>query len=128
MITGIIVGHRNISEALLEALESINGAYENIIPISNNGLSTDEIIEKIKTASANGQDDGTVIFVDVFGGSCWQAAKRAKLPKCCIITGLNLPMLLSFVNKRETLSFDDLPSVLETDGKRGIKLELRIEN
>ena len=124
MIIGLIVGHRNIGEAFLRALESINGVHENIIPISNDGLSTDEIVDKIKAASTNGQDDGTIIFVDVFGGSCWQAAKRAQLPRCCIITGLNLPMLLSFVNKRETLSFDDLSSVLETDGKRGIKLEL----
>ena len=123
MIKGLVVGHRKVSAALLEALESISGTYEYLIPISNDGLSTRELVDKIKGAFSENTDEEVIIFIDVFGGSCWRAAKMAQLPRCHIITGLNLPMLLSFVNKRKTLSFDDLSAVLETDGKRGIKSE-----
>ena len=123
MIKGLIVGHRNIGEGLLNALESISGSFENIIFISNNGLSTNEIAEKIKDAYKEYQNDDVMIFVDVYGGSCWRAAKIAKLSGSHIVTGLNLPMLLSFVNKRNTFSSDELYTILETDGKRGIKSE-----
>ena len=121
MIKGLIIGHRNISSALLEALESISGTYKNLIPISNDGLSTREIVDKVKCAFTVSTDEEVIIFIDVFGGSCWRAAKMVQLPRSHIITGLNLPMLLSFVNKRETVkNFDDLPAILKKDGKRGI--------
>ena len=123
MIKGLIVGHRNIGEGLLNALESISGSFENIIFISNNGLSTNEFAEKIKDVCKEYQNDDVMIFVDVYGGSCWRAAKMAKLPRCHIITGLNLSMLLSFVNKRDSFSFDELSSILVIDGKRGITAE-----
>ena len=123
MIKGLIVGHRNIGEGLLNALESISGSFENIIFISNNGLSKNEIAEKIKEACKEYQNDDVMIFIDVYGGSCSRAAKIAKLSGSHIVTGLNLPMLLSFVNKRNTFSFDELCTILETDGKRGIKSE-----
>ena len=123
MITGLIVGHRNVSFALMEALESISGNNKNIVPISNDGLSTQETMDKIKDACNHNPGEEVILFIDVFGGSCWRAAKMAKVPRSHIITGLNLPMLLSFVNKRETVSFDELSAILEMDGKRGIKTD-----
>lgn len=123
MIAGLIVGHRNIGEAILTAIESISGNPEHLSSISNNGLSTGELTEKIKNFVSSTNNDGLLIFVDVYGGSCWRAAKMAKAPGSHIVTGINLPMLLSFIKKRESFSFDDLPGVLETDGKRGITCE-----
>jgi len=120
MIKGLIIGHRDIGKAFIDALESISGRAENIDCISNEGLSTDELTEKIKSFCGTNCQDGVVLFVDVFGGSCWRASKKAKSPNAHIVTGLNLPMLLSFVQKRTTLSVDELPSVMEADGKRAI--------
>ena len=65
----------------------------------------------------------SAVFVDVYGGSCWRAARLARLPKAHVITGFNLPMLLSFVTKRTTVPFEEIPSVLNTDGERGIRIE-----
>ena len=117
MIKGLVIGHRDIGDGLLKALESISGSFEDIVFISNKGLSTDELSGKITAACNNNE---VILFVDVYGGSCWQAAKKARLSRCHIITGVNLPMLISFVNKRRALSFDKLNTVLEKDGKRGI--------
>jgi mannose/fructose-specific phosphotransferase system component IIA len=123
LIHGIIVGHQDIGDAFLRALNSISGSIEHISFISNNGLSTRDIVKKIKDTGNGCKDDGIIIFVDIFGGSCWRAAKLAQLSQCHILTGLNLPMLLSFINKRNSFSFVELPSVLELDGKRGITSE-----
>jgi len=119
LIKGFIIGHKNIGDGLLKALESISGSFENIFFFSNNGLSTRELSDKI-CAACNDGDDEVMIFIDVFGGSCWRAAKMAKLLRCHIVTGFNLPMLLSFVNKRNLFSFDELYTIIENDGKRGI--------
>ena len=123
MIAGLIVGHGDFGMAIQSALESISGESEKISFISNKGLSTKELAENIKAFTTNIHDEGLIIFVDVYGGSCWRAAKMAKSPKSYILTGLNLPMLLSFIHKRKIFSFDDLPGVLDTDGKRGITSE-----
>ena len=123
MIKGLIIGHRDIGKAFIEALESISGRTEHVDCISNKGFSTDELAEKIKSFCSIDCQDGVILFVDIFGGSCWRAAKKAKSSKAHIVTGLNLPMLLSFVQKRKTISIDELPSVIETDGKRAIMSE-----
>lgn len=123
MIQGIIVGHRDIGEGFLRALESIAGSREHILFLSNDGLSTNDLADEIRKVAAGSAHEGTIIFVDAYGGSCWRAAKLARVSRCRIISGLNLPMLLSFMNKRETVSFDEFPDVMVTDGKRGIKTE-----
>jgi len=120
VIRGLLVGHAGFGEALLKALESISGVHEEIIPVSNEGLSTRDIADRIQDAARDSHDEGIIVFVDVFGGSCWRAAKSARIPMSRIITGFNLPMLLSFVNKRTILPFEELAEVMENDGKRGI--------
>jgi len=123
LIKCLIVGHKDIGNSLLKALESISGSFEDIIFFSNNGLSTEELADKINAFCTDWQDNGVIIFVDAYGGSCWRAAKMAKLERCHIVTGLNLSMLLSFVNKRNSFLINELPSILVADGKRGITAE-----
>lgn len=122
MIRGFVIGHRDISNAFAAVLDSISGHVTDIYFFSNEGLSTGELAEAVKK-TASDSDEGTIIFVDLYGGSCWRAAKQAKLPKSHVVSGFNLPMLLSFINKRDSYSFDELPAVLKHDAKRGIMLE-----
>lgn len=123
MIEGLIIGHSNIGEAVMNVLKSISGSSNNMSFLSNDGLSTKELVQKIKDVSATARENGLFIFVDIYGGSCWQAAKMAKFKRSHIITGFNLPMLISFINKREKFSFGELTEVLENDAKRGIIIE-----
>ena len=123
MIEGLIIGHRNIGEAVMNVLESISGSSKNMSFLSNDGLSTAELVHKINTVSKKARENGLFIFVDIYGGSCWQAAKMADFKKKHIITGFNLPALISFINKRDKFSFDELTEVLENDAKRGIIIE-----
>jgi len=123
MIGGLIVGHKKFGESILDAVRSIAGDFEHLISISNEGLSSDELAAMIRNALAELNVGEVILFVDLFGGSCWRAAKMAKSGNNRIITGVNLPMILSFLHKRESLSFDALSEVLDTDGKRGITNE-----
>jgi len=120
MVQGLIIGHRDLSSAILNAIESIAGKTECLFCVSNEGLSTEELTERIKHVCESDCGGDVLMFVDVFGGSCWRAAKMARIPGARIISGLNLPMILSFIHKRATVSPDLLPSVLEKDGKRAI--------
>ncbi len=121
MIQGIIIGHGDIGAGLISALKSISSRDDDIEFITNTGRSTSDIAGEVRAFSERVNcSDGLVIFVDLFGGSCWQGAKLANLPGSHVVTGVNLPMLLSFFNKRVTHAFEDLVIVLDRDGKRGI--------
>lgn len=122
MIQGIIVGHRDIGASILKALESISGPVSDVCFCSNEGLSTRELASQIQECTGR-NDSPSIIFVDVLGGSCWRAAKMVQTPDSHIITGLNLPMLLAFISKRDTVPFEELPSVIINDGIRGISTE-----
>jgi len=123
MIRGLIVGHASFGDGILRALKSIAGDFTFLETISNEGLATNELVEVIKEHASPGPGDGTMIFVDLFGGSCWRAAKMAKDEHTRIVTGVNLPMALSFLHKRESRSLDDLADILETDAKRGVRVD-----
>ena len=123
MIGGVIIAHKDFGESLLRVITSIAGKFEHLASISNDGLSTSELVREIKRVSESMDVDGLFLFVDVFGGSCWQATKMAKLGKAHIVAGISLPMLLSFCHKRETVPFDELSGILETDASRGVRID-----
>jgi len=122
VIRGLIIGHGTVGEGLDSAIQAISGNRGGIMFISNIGRSTADIAEEVRSFTQEHDcSGGLIIFVDLYGGSCWQGAKLAKSSFTHIVTGVNLPMLLSFMNKRDAHAFEDLPGILETDGKRGIK-------
>lgn len=124
MICGIIVTHGKLGEASLSALKVMYGEAESLYSLSNEGLSTDELTERIREISTTAGGEGVCLFIDAFGGSCWRAAKLARVPRSGLVTGFNLPMLLSFVSKRNTVPFEELPSIMESDGRRAITSEI----
>jgi mannose/fructose-specific phosphotransferase system component IIA len=123
VIKGLIMAHKELGESILRAVESISGQCEDMWYLSNEGLSTNELADKIKKICEGCGDEGVIIFVDIYGGSCWRAAKISRPGKLHIINGFNLPMLLSFINKRKVFQLDELASILESDGKRAITSE-----
>lgn len=123
MTGGIIVSHKDAAHGMLNALRCMYGDIERMTSLSNEGLSTDELSGLIAETAMSFGPEGVCVFVDTYGSSCWRAAKLAGIPNSTVITGFNLPMLLSFVSKRTTIPFSDIPSVLATDAARGIRTE-----
>lgn len=111
-------------------MEGIMGKQEGLSVISNSGLGRDELFLALKNNVNEAADlDGVVIFVDMFGTSCWQTARKvfAKAggyrSKSVVITGVNLPMLVKFFSKRASLPFDQLVPLIKQEGEKGIRAE-----
>ncbi len=66
----------------------------------------------------------TIIFVDLFGGSCPMVcgALKRERKNIAVICGVNLPMLLEFTFAREKMKFAELVNHLTNAGKDGIRI------
>ena len=97
--------------------KEINNVAQNFIktdlPVytySNAKDSIENIIEKIEQKVLQHKPDKIIIFVDLMGGSCWQAAMRVKKNQAdiAILSGINIPALVSFASNYKRLSWDEL--------------------
>lgn len=113
MIKGIIIGHGNFGQALLNTVEKILGKQEMVDVFSNENLSCDSLTEILKK-SITSDNQEKIIFVDLPGGSCTISClnllKENKNLK--ILCGINLPMLLEFFLLREKYNVDELVPIL----------------
>ena len=125
-VRGIIVTHAQLAQALIAAAVQIAGPQDALSAVSNAGLSNEQLLQELRELVPEGLP--TVIFTDFLGGSAYVVARQlveacASQGKshCVAITGVNLPMLLSFVTKRNKLPFPELIETLRNDGHRGIQ-------
>ncbi|MXP50922.1 PTS mannose transporter subunit IIAB [Pantoea sp. SoEX] len=127
MTIAIIVStHGCAAEQLINTAEMILGKQENIEFVEFLiGENTETLIEKyeykIKKLCTS---EGILFLIDIWGGSPFNAASRIVLNKINndIITGVNIPMLIEILMKREeNISFNELVSVALKIGKKSIK-------
>jgi mannose/fructose-specific phosphotransferase system component IIA len=125
-VRGIIIAHADLARSFVATVEAIIGPQENLVSLSNSQYSREDLDLVIKRYL----DDGTptVIFTDFAAGSTYAVARLAikaycqpGQTACDAISGVNLPMLLAFVTKRENLTFPALVETLRQDGHRGIQ-------
>ncbi len=121
MIKGIIIGHGEFAQALLDAAEKILGKQKMVEVFSNKDLSC-EALTNILKKTITGNNQGMIIFVDLPGGSCaiscLNILKENKELK--ILCGVNLPMLLEFFLLREKYKVDELVPILLKKAKDNI--------
>lgn len=119
----LLVTHGVLGREMVRTAESILGAQEDVIIVSNSGLSADGLTAAIEEG-VRGVPETTplVLFSDMAAGSCGIAARRVAVghPLLRRITGINLPMLLEFFHYRDTLPLDELLPRMEAKGKAGI--------
>ena len=132
MITGIIVTHGDLAEELLATAKSIYGEFSDIFPVSNAQMSPQaltEVLDSLVTTALSGSSDGVLILTDFFGGSCSHACLSVgqKHERVRMVTGVNLPMLLAFLYRRNEVPFESLPGELVERGLKSIQ-ELDSEN
>ena len=98
-VSGIVVAHADLAEALVRAVERISGVSDALVPISNEGLGPEELCARVETALGDGP---TVIFADLGRGSCATASRRVAGDTfgVAVISGVSLPVLLDFVFHR----------------------------
>jgi mannose/fructose-specific phosphotransferase system component IIA len=99
-LRAVIVTHAEMGEALLHAAKAIVGQVDGVTAISNDGCGTEALGERILAAVNR---TPTVVFVDLPGGSCFQAAARQMhgQENVAVVAGVNLAMLLDFLYHRD---------------------------
>ncbi len=117
---GIVIAHGGMADGLVDAVRRIAGDSANaLVPISNEGMSPDDLRGAIDQAAGGGS---AMVFVDLQAGSCCTAA-LASCRACSdrvVLTGVNLPMLLDFVFSR-ALPFDELVERLVERSREAIR-------
>ena len=121
MTCAILLTHGTLGAALMASVESILGPQEAVVVLSNTGQALDQIADSL---TPHLKDSRCIVFVDFCGGSPFMACKSLALSPetATIVSGVNLPMLLSFFTKRNKLNFTELSQTVKTDGLRGIQL------
>jgi PTS system mannose-specific IIA component len=125
-MTGVIIAaHLRLAEELLSTARIITGSQlENFRTVSINiDDNPDQVREKLLAAVKEVKTaDGTVILVDMFGGTpsnlSLSLLSRGTIE---IITGVNLPMIIEAASSSRTANLADLIGLLTASGQRGIR-------
>lgn len=126
MVTGIIVTHGRLAEELLGTAKTIYGEFSGVWPVSNAQKSpralTEELDSLVTSALAE-TPDGVLVLTDYFGGSCSHACLgvQQKHERVKMVTGINLPMLLAFLYRRNEVPFETLAGELVERGLNSIQ-------
>jgi len=121
---GIVVTHGTLADELVRTVELIVGKQEDLHAISGSDLCDDEVIGRIREIVAGRGEARVIVFVDYFGGSCCINCVRAVEgePGIKVISGVNLPILLTFATKRGTLPFEEMVDHIIRRGRESVKV------
>jgi len=125
MIGLLIVTHCDLGKELLNAAEFILGSIEaaSAVPITQTTGSEKlrKVIEEKVAVLDSGQ--GVLILTDMFGGTPSNLSLSfLKKDKVEVLTGVNLPMIISIVQSRLHLKLAEVAEKAREAGKAGISL------
>ena len=124
MIKCVLISHGDLGSALLNTTEKIIGPLENIKVLSNELMSIKDLIASLDAIAEEWKDHEILIMVDFCGGSCWHAAQVIKRNRenIVLISGVNLTIMLSFVNRRESSKLLELADYLKECSLKGTEI------
>lgn len=119
----ILCSHGPLAIGLMQSMEMLAGVSPNMAAFSlEPGDDVDAYRESI-IAQYESYPEGTVIYVDLFGGSpCNQMMRYVQEKESVveIVTGMNLPMILNAVLVRNNMKGNDLTLDSVQNGKEGV--------
>jgi PTS system mannose-specific IIA component len=126
MIGILIVTHRRLGDALIEAAEFILGTRpEALVSVS---IDLNESADALRGKIADGikkvkSEHGVLILTDMFGGTpsnlSYSFLEEGHIE---VISGVNLPMLIQAASTRDKMNLEELAVKLEEFGKKSISL------
>lgn len=125
MTVGILICHGNLASEFLNTVQKFLGTTDAVYSFSNDKLSPEVLYQNIWKIVEKHPSAQFLVMVDLKGGNCWKIARMISHAhsQVKVLSGLNIPMLISFLTKRTRLGFDELAKVVERDAHRGIYLE-----
>ena len=126
MIGIVIVTHRQLADALIDAAEFIVGSkIEAVASVSidlNESVDVlrNKIIKGIKQVKSN---EGVLILTDMFGGTpsnlSYSFLEEGHVE---VLSGVNLPILIKAIDSRKKSELTKLAECLEEYGKKSISM------
>jgi PTS system mannose-specific IIA component len=123
MVGVVIIAHPFIGKEMIATAEYIVGKIEGLTAVSidcktNAFEARRAIAAAIKEVD---QGDGVLLLTDLFGGSPSNIAfSFLNHEKIEVVSGVNLPMILTFWNKREEKNLEELAKLVQLSGIRNI--------
>ena len=130
MIAIIVVSHLDFASHLVLAAERLSGKQIGLYSIAlAKKCSRQEMCSQITMtllqALEHTKIEGALLLVDLFGSTqlkiCEEKIKTTQKP-IKILTGMNLPMLVSSITYRERMNLEELTLKVQADGKKSIHL------
>jgi len=125
MTGGIIICHGQLAFELFNTIKKLLGDAKQLHPFSSDFLAPETLYDQVSETIKEDGLENIIIMVDLRGGNCWKVGKQLsnEFRESKLLSGVNIPMLISFVSKRDRLTLNELAEVLVTDSNRGIILE-----
>lgn len=123
MVGIVIVAHGRLAQAFVEAAEMIVGPSDQLKSCSfSQENSVDQLRKILKTSIKDVDDgDGAIILTDMFGGTPSNISLSfLEHNKIEVVTGVNLPMVINALTKREGRKIGDLVHLLKDNGCKNI--------
>jgi mannose/fructose-specific phosphotransferase system component IIA len=128
---GIVICHKSMAASLVQTVKGILGYHDDLVPFTNEKITTEEAVFQLQQIiKEKGDPPEVILMADMRGGNCWAIASLISRNKSGyhVISGVNLPMVLSFLTKKDQLTAEELAETIEKDGLRGIVLERKPES
>jgi PTS system mannose-specific IIA component len=129
MVGIIVVAHGRLAEALTETAEMIVGHAEAFKACSFcQGSDVDKLRKMLKTTIKEvNTGEGVIILTDMFGGTPSNISLSfLERNEVEVITGVNLPMVITALTKREGKNMRDLAQILKEHGSHNINIASEI--
>jgi mannose PTS system EIIA component len=129
MVGIIVVAHGRLAEALKETAEMIVGHVEAFRSCSFcEGSDVDKLRKMLKTSIKEvNSGQGVIILTDMFGGTPSNISLSfLEVNEIEVITGVNLPMVITALTKREGKTLKELAQMLKDSGSHNINIASEI--
>jgi PTS system mannose-specific IIA component len=117
----VVITHGNFGEGILESAQHIMKCEGNCLAINLTGKrDLHDLRERIRARlSEIDTSDGALFLIDAMGGSPYNATLPFLVEgRLEVVTGVNLPMLLSALTNRTRMNVNDLARKVVDDGRK----------
>lgn len=122
MIGLVVVTHAGLASELLRAAAMIAGSTEFCEAVELHADDPpDQLMGRIAAALGRVGTEGAMIMTDMFGGTPSNTGMSfLEDNKVEVLTGVNLPILVEFLSRRERLGLNELAATLLRSGRESI--------
>lgn len=123
MVGVLVVSHGALAESLISAAQALVGKLPKVKGVSIwPKESEEEVRDRIRDKMAEVDDgDGVAILTDLLGGTPTNFSLRFLKDKAVeVVTGVNVPMLLTVSSYREGRSLEEICWLVKKSGRRSI--------